>query len=45
LTSGPSTSGEIAVLRQYKGTVLQTTLDTADEESLKRALGDDTPIN
>ena len=29
----------------YKGKVLQTTLDSEMEESLKKSLGDDTPIN
>ncbi len=34
------TASTLAVLRQYKGKVLQTTLDSETEESLKRAVGD-----
>lgn len=38
-------SAEMAILRQYEGKVLQTTLSTEDEEALKKALNDDTPVN
>ncbi|GIK75416.1 MAG: membrane protein [Chloroflexota bacterium] len=31
----------LALLRNYQGRVLQTTLDSATEENLRRALGDD----
>ena len=45
LISKSDPTAELAILRQYKGKVLQTTLSTEAEESLKKALGDDTPIN
>ena len=45
LVSKSDPTAELAILRQYKGKVLQTTLSTEAEESLKKALGDDTPIN
>ena len=35
----------LAVLRQFNGKVLQTNLDSEAEESLKKALGDDSPVN
>ena len=38
-------TAELAILRQFKGRVLQTNLSSEQEESLKRALGDDTPVN
>jgi uncharacterized membrane protein len=45
LTSKENPTAELAILRNYKGKVLQTTLDSEMEESLKKSLGDDTPIN
>ena len=35
----------LAVLRQFNGKVLQTNLDSEAEESLKKALGDESPVN
>lgn len=40
LTKNENLAGELAVLRQYHGTVLQTTLDTEAEEAIRKALGD-----
>jgi uncharacterized membrane protein len=45
LSKTENPTAELAILRQFKGKVLQTTLDTEAEESLKKALGDDTPVN
>ncbi len=45
LTSKENPTAELAILRNYKGKVLQTTLDSEMEESLKKSLGDETPIN
>jgi uncharacterized membrane protein len=45
LTSKENPTAELAILRQFKGTVLQTNLPTDLEESLKKSLGDDTPIH
>jgi len=38
-------TAELAILRQFNGKVLQTNLSSEAEESLKKALGDDTPVN
>jgi uncharacterized membrane protein len=43
LTSNANPTATLAILRNYKGKVLQTTLDSELEESLKKSLGDDTP--
>lgn len=45
LLKNENPTAELAILRQFNGKVLQTTLDTEAEESLKKALGDDTPVN
>lgn len=45
LTSKENPTAELAILRNYKGKVLQTTLDSEMEESLKKSLSDETPIN
>jgi uncharacterized membrane protein len=37
-------SATLGVLRNHKGKILQTTLSTEAEENLKKALGDDTPM-
>lgn len=44
LTSNANPTAELAILRQFQGKVLQTNLSTEAEESLKRALGDDSPV-
>jgi uncharacterized membrane protein len=36
-----NTAAILAVLREYEGHVLQTTLDSESEEAIKKALGDD----
>lgn len=38
-------SGVLAIMRQFHGKVLQTNLSTEAEESLRKALGDDSPVN
>jgi hypothetical protein len=38
-------TAELAILRNYKGKVLQTTLDSKMEESLKKSLGDEAPVS
>ena len=38
-------TAELAILRQFKGKVLQTNLSTEAEESLRKAVGDDSPVN
>jgi uncharacterized membrane protein len=43
LTSNANPTATLAILRNYKGKVLQTTLDSELEESLKKSLSDDTP--
>ena len=41
LIKGENPATEVAVLRQFKGRVLQTTLDSEAEAAIRRALGDD----
>jgi uncharacterized membrane protein len=41
LTREENAAGVLAVLRQFQGKVLQTTLDTDAEEALRQALGDE----
>ena len=45
LVGNADPTAELAILRQFKGKVLQTNLSTEAEESLRKALGDDTPVN
>ena len=40
LSEGANTAAILAVLREYEGHVLQTTLDTEAEEAIKKALHD-----
>lgn len=42
LIDGDNPSAEVAILRQFKGKVLQTTLSSDSEEAIRRALGDET---
>ncbi len=44
LTGSVNPTAELAILRQFNGKVLQTNLSTEAEESLKKALGDDSPV-
>lgn len=44
LTSQENPTAELAILRNFKGKVLQTTLDSEMEESLRKSLGDQTPV-
>lgn len=45
LISGENTAAEMAIFRQYHAKVLQTNLSTDAEESLRKAVGDDSPVN
>jgi uncharacterized membrane protein len=45
LVANADPTAELAILRQFKGKVLQTNLSSEAEESLRKALGDDTPVN
>lgn len=45
LLKGENPAAEVAILRQYKGHVLQTTLDSDAEQAIRDALGDDSPAN
>jgi uncharacterized membrane protein len=42
LVDGDNPSAEVAILRQFKGKVLQTTLSSESEEAIRQALGDET---
>jgi uncharacterized membrane protein len=44
LTSQENPTAELAILRNFEGKVLQTTLDSEMEESLRKSLGDHTPV-
>lgn len=44
LTKNPNPAAEIAILRQFKGKVLHTNLPEDIEETLKKSLGDDSPV-
>ena len=45
LVKGENPAAEVAILRPYKGRVLQTTLDSDAEQAIRDALGDDSPAN
>lgn len=45
LVGNADPAAELAILRQFKGKVLQTNLSSEAEESLRKALGDNTPVN
>lgn len=45
LVKGENPAAEVAILRPYKGHVLQTTLDSDAEQAIRDALGDDSPAN
>lgn len=45
LLSGENPAAEMAIFRQYHAKVLQTNLSTEAEESLRKAVGDDSPIS
>jgi uncharacterized membrane protein len=44
LVGNADPTAELAILRQFKGKVLQTNLSSEAEESLRKALGDGTPV-
>lgn len=44
LVSNANPAAELAILRQFKGKVIQTNLSSEAEESLRSALGDDSPV-
>lgn len=44
LAGNADPAGALAILRQFEGRVIQTNLSSEAEESLRRALGDDSPV-
>lgn len=44
LVGNANPTAELAILRQFEGRVIQTNLSSEAEESLRRALGDDSPV-
>lgn len=44
LAGNADPTGALAILRQFEGRVIQTNLSSEAEESLRRALGDDSPV-
>jgi uncharacterized membrane protein len=44
LVANANPTAELAILHQFKGKVIQTNLSSEAEESLRRALGDDAPV-
>ena len=45
LVNGENPAAEVAILRPYKGHVLQTTLDSDAEQAIRDALEDDSPVS
>ena len=45
LVKGENPAAEVAILRPYKGRVLQTTLDSDAEQAIRDALEDDSPAS
>lgn len=45
LASQADPTSSLAILREYKGRVIQTTLSTEAEENIRKALGDDSPVS
>ena len=45
LVKGENPAAEVAILRPYKGHVLQTTLDSDAEQAIRDALEDNSPAN
>ena len=45
LASNADPTGALAILRQFEGRVIQTNLSSEAEESLRKALGDDSPVH
>jgi len=45
LVKGENPAAEVAILRPYKGHVLQTTLDSDAEQAIRDALEDDSPAS
>ena len=44
LAGSADPTGALAILRQFEGRVIQTNLSNEAEKSLRRALGDDSPV-